>query len=176
MSNHLGSLCRRGHEHKNTGQSLRSKSGHCVECEKLRHKSNAEYRNEYMKKYNKRPEVRARIREYERDYRNNPARRIHRVMSESIRSILGPKKRYKKWEDLTGYKKTDLLAHLEKQFTDRMNWNNYGSYWEIDHIIPKSLFNIENEESNEFKECWSLSNLQPLEKSLNRAKGNRFIG
>lgn len=51
-----------------------------------------------------------------------------------------------------------------------MNWNNYGIYWEIDHIIPKSLFNFSCTEDKEFQVCWSLLNLRPLEKSLNRQR------
>ena len=30
------------------------------------------------------------------------------------------------------------ISHLESQFTDRMSWDNYGTEWEVDHIIPIS--------------------------------------
>ena len=55
-----------------------------------------------------------------------------------------------------------------------MNWENYGSYWHIDHIKPKSLFIFESLEDEEFKQCWSLNNLRPLEAKENIRKGNRF--
>lgn len=32
----LGSICYKGHEYKNTGKSIRIKSGHCYECERIR--------------------------------------------------------------------------------------------------------------------------------------------
>ena len=52
-----------------------------------------------------------------------------------------------------------------------MNWDNYGTYWEIDHIIPRNLFNnIFDYKSKNFQICWSLMNLRPLEKSLNRQR------
>ena len=76
--------------------------------------------------------------------------------------------------DILGYSVDDLKSHLESLFNDNMCWNNYGSYWHIDHIKPASMFNHEN--IDEIYECWSLDNLQPLEASLNMSKGNRYIG
>jgi 5-methylcytosine-specific restriction endonuclease McrA len=55
-----------------------------------------------------------------------------------------------------------------------MNWENYGSYWHIDHKIPISVFNFEKPEDYDFKRCWNLKNLQPLEKFKNMSKGNRL--
>ena len=64
---------------------------------------------------------------------------------------------------------------MEKQFDKAMSWDNYGSYWEIDHIKPKSLFNYVYPEDLEFQKCWALNNFQPLEKGANRRKYNKFI-
>ena len=36
----------------------------------------------------------------------------------------------------------ELKINLEKQFDNKMTWNNYGSYWHLDHIIPQSHFNF----------------------------------
>jgi hypothetical protein len=80
------------------------------------------------------------------------------------------------WESLVSYNLNDLVKHLEKQFDDKMNWENYGSYWHIDHIKPKSLFKYVYPEDEDFKKCWSLENLQPLEKIANMRKKNNFIG
>lgn len=55
-------------------------------------------------------------------------------------------------------------------FDNNMNWGNYGEYWEIDHIIPQNLFDIVTAEDRDFRICWSLMNLRPLEKSLNRCR------
>ena len=45
-----------------------------------------------------------------------------------------------------------------------------GEYWEIDHIIPLNLFNYESEQDEQFKICWSLANLRPLEKIANKKR------
>ena len=46
-----------------------------------------------------------------------------------------------------------------------MTWENYGSYWEIDHIVPISWFKTNEQVINY---AWKLSNLQPLEKHINQ--------
>lgn len=71
---------------------------------------------------------------------------------------------------LLGYNSEKLKQRIEFQFTLEMSWENYGSYWEIDHIKPVSKFppstppNIVN----------SLCNLKPLLVSENRKKSNKF--
>ena len=57
-----------------------------------------------------------------------------------------------------------------------MNWDNHGTYWHIDHIKPKSWFKYDSAEHPEFKQCWSLENLQPLEAEKNLAKSNKYEG
>ncbi len=52
-----------------------------------------------------------------------------------------------------------------------MSWDNYGSYWHIDHLRPCISFDQTN--SNDQKECFNWSNLQPLEKSENISKGSK---
>lgn len=100
--------------------------------------------------------------------------RIDKSMSVQIRQSLRGNKNGRIWESLVGYSLKELMDYLESLFNTKMNWSNYGFYWEIDHIIPKSLFNYNNYEAEEFKECWALSNLQPLNKQTNREKGNRI--
>lgn len=77
---------------------------------------------------------------------------------------------------LLGYGVKELRQHLEARFTEEMNWSNYGTYWHIDHIVPKSWFKYESVEDEAFKKCWSLDNLQPLDARANASKGNRFAG
>lgn len=52
-----------------------------------------------------------------------------------------------------------LKMWFEYNFTQDMSWDNYGSYWSIDHIIPVSKFDLTNED--EKMKCWNWSNLVP---------------
>ncbi len=42
-----------------------------------------------------------------------------------------------------------------------MTWENYGTYWHVDHIYPCAKFNFEKEEDR--KKCFNWTNLAPLE-------------
>jgi hypothetical protein len=105
---------------------------------------------------------------------NNPRFKLDTNMATAISLSLKGKKAGRSWQNLVGYTIKDLVLHLEKQFDDKMTWENYGSYWWIDHIKPRSLFNYETPEDPEFKECWVLENLQPLEKIANIKKSNYY--
>ena len=65
------------------------------------------------------------------------------------------------------------MKHLEGQFDQNMTWDNYGSHWHVDHIIPQSVFEPANVQH--LKWCWSLDNLRPLEASKNVSKNNSII-
>jgi hypothetical protein len=73
---------------------------------------------------------------------------------------------------LLGCSFAELQQHLESQFTPKMSWENYGTFWEIDHIIPMSLFDLTLAEHQHAACHWT--NLQPLPASENRSKGNRI--
>lgn len=95
-------------------------------------------------------------------------------MSYAIWLSLHGAKSGRSWEKLAGYTADKLKKHLEQQFTKEMTWENYGEFWEIDHIIPISAFNFQTPDDIDFKRCWALKNLQPLEKSINRSKGAKL--
>jgi hypothetical protein len=72
---------------------------------------------------------------------------------------------------LLGCEMDVLKNHLESLFTENMSWNNYGKTgWHIDHIIPLSSANSEEEI---IKLC-HYTNLQPLWSEDNLKKSNRF--
>ena len=59
--------------------------------------------------------------------------------------------------NILGYTPNQLKNHLENQFTEKMNWSNYGE-WHVDHIKPVSTFNKTTHPSI----VNALSNLRPL--------------
>lgn len=143
-----------------------------IEYNRIWNEKNREKKRELDRKYAKttRKEIRKKRRE------TDPKYRLDNNMSSLISTCLRGRKANKKWQDLVNYKIEDLMWHLEKQFDDKMSWENYGSYWWIDHIKPRSLFYYDNPEDEEFRQCWALKNLQPLEKIANIKKGNHFKG
>lgn len=58
---------------------------------------------------------------------------------------------------------------MKYQFDDNMTFDNYGTYWQIDHVKPIASFNISNED--EAYECFSWKNCRPMEASANGSKG-----
>jgi hypothetical protein len=61
-----------------------------------------------------------------------------------------------------------LREWFEYNFTSDMNWDNYGSLWSIDHIIPVCKFDLTDE--NEKLICWNWSNLMPVTIKFNSSK------
>jgi len=96
-------------------------------------------------------------------------------MSSAISNSLKGDKNGQCWEALVGYTLDELRCHLEKTFDENMSWENYGSYWSVDHIKPKTAFCYTDTNSISFKKCWSLDNLQALEKITNIKKSNKLF-
>jgi hypothetical protein len=61
-----------------------------------------------------------------------------------------------------------LREWFEYNFTSEMNWDNYGSYWSIDHIIPVCKFELTDED--EKLKCCNWTNLMPVTIKFNSSK------
>lgn len=66
-----------------------------------------------------------------------------------------------------------LKEWFEFNFTSEMNWDNYGKYWSIDHVIPVNYFDLTNED--EKYKCWNWSNLMPVTIEYNSSKKNKIM-
>jgi predicted transcriptional regulator len=105
--------------------------------------------------------------QYMKNYTNNrrlidPMFRLSKYFGTRLWISLKNNKNDQHWEDLVGYTLQDLRQHLESKFDDKMTWDNYGSYWHVDHIVPIAAFTYNSYHDDSFKKCWSLENLQPL--------------
>jgi len=165
-------VCTKCKLEKNTSEfcpDKRNKSGLYSACKYCHTKYKMEWKvknREYCKKYN---------REYlKRRYQTDHRFHLDSNLRSIICTALKGEKNRRSWQKLVGYTIEDLIKHLENKFTEGMSWDNYGS-WEIDHIKPKSLFKYETAEDADFKKCWALENLQPLNKIENRKKGSKYI-
>jgi hypothetical protein len=108
-----------------------------------------------------------RRRKHKRDWMNRNRKfrplseRLHKAISTKVWRQLREGKCGQKTFILIGYTVEELKAHLESRFQAGMSWENYGQ-WHIDHIKPRSAFVIASYSDPSFRECWALSNLQPL--------------
>jgi hypothetical protein len=69
---------------------------------------------------------------------------------------------------LIGCSPEHLRNHLELQMTKDMTWQNFGSYWHIDHIQPLCSFDLTKEELLRLACNWM--NLRPMEARANQRK------
>lgn len=169
--------CVRCQKLKSFNEFHKAKSGRfglssiCKNCQQLYDKERyaTKERKEYNRnKYNEFKDVYNKAKSFK--YKSDINFRVSRIMSVNIRSAIKKDKAERHWENLVPYTLQELKDHLESQFTSEMSWDNYGSYWEIDHIIPQNTFNITSSEDTDFKICWSLANLRPLTTIENRSR------
>ena len=147
-------------------------------------------RNEYLKAYyikNKelmdhrtreyRRNNRDKLNEWCREYYKDPAKRIARNMYNRVRIAIFTQlaEKSQKTEYLCGCSWEDLVKHIEAQFKEGMAWDNYGlgkGKWSIDHIKPCILYDLTD--SQEQKECFHYTNLQPLWSIENSSKREKY--
>lgn len=94
--------------------------------------------------------------------KNITARLAHCLRSRLYKFLKGKQKSGSHIKDL-GCTLNELKTHLERQFTDGMDWSNYGSgegKWNIDHKVPLSILDLTDPE--QLKIACNYMNLQPL--------------
>lgn len=134
---------------------------------------------------------RAKHREYERNKRKTDTEyRLKNNISRSVREMLALQSSKKSWRsvlDFLSYTPKELKLHLESLFELWMTWENHGKYdvktwddndpstwkWQIDHVVAHSKFRYASMDCEEFRQCWTLSNLQPLSAKQNMIKGKK---
>ncbi len=113
-----------------------------------------------MRIYKQKPEVKSRRNEIAKERRKNDTRfkilgnlrtRLYNAIKGNVKSEPTLK--------LLGCTVEYLVSHLENQFAEGMNWDNYGE-WHVDHITPCASFDLSDPEQQ--KRCFHYSNLQPL--------------
>jgi hypothetical protein len=140
---------------------------------------NKEHLKEYQKRW--REENRDKLRKTKRDYERNrkardPLYKLINNFRTAIYQVLKENNINKNghYFEILKYTPEDLISHLETKFTNGMTWDNYGE-WHVDHIKPISSYIILEIGDDEFMNCWSLSNLQPLWGKENISKSNKLF-
>jgi hypothetical protein len=114
------------------------------------------------------------IKEYKNyKYNNDPLYKLTHNIRNRVRDFLKLKNITKnnKTFDIVGCSPEFLKEHIEKQFTKGMSWELMGNYIHIDHIVPLSSANTEEEI---YRLC-HYTNLQPLWSKDNLKKSNKII-
>ena len=136
------------------------------------HKS--EYRNKYRtnhlehKKLTERMFQSKRRELYHTKHKFDIQFKIKQSARSRIYDVLKGKSKSLSTMDLIGCTIEELKAHIEAQFVQGMNWDNYGA-WHMDHIIPCVKFDLSK--IDEQKKCFNYTNLQPLWAVDNLRKG-----
>jgi len=145
------------------------------EITKKYYEANKEKITKYNKKYRKENKEKINI-SYNNKIKNDNLFRLKENTSSLIFQSLKLKGYQKKsrTHEILGCSYEDFKIHLEKQFESWMNWENYGNpkdrkfepnkTWDIDHIIPISIVNTEQE----ILKLNHYTNLQPLCSFVNR--------
>lgn len=74
--------------------------------------------------------------------------------------------------EILGCSLDDLRRHLQEKFRPGMTWENYGSVWHVDHIMPCAAFDFSKPDHQ--RRCFHFSNLQPLFAKENIAKRDKI--
>ena len=135
--------------------------------------------NLYIKKYREKniDKIKKTKRDYERNRKaSDPIYKLISNFRTAIYQVLKESnvEKNKHYFDILQYTPEELIVHLELQFKDSMNWDNYG-FWHVDHKLPITHFNIQEMGDEEFMKCWSLENLQPMWAEDNLRKSNKII-
>ena len=61
---------------------------------------------------------------------------------------------------------------IEIQFTEELNWENFGTAWQFDHIVPVAYFDFSIED--DLILCWNFINIRVERIEPNKNRGNRI--
>ena len=110
-------------------------------------------------------------RDYERNRRKtDPAFKAKFMLRKRVRQFMQGNELYKHTSTsrLIGCTLPELKRHIESKFKRGMTWENHGSVWELDHVIPLAAFDLT--QPDQLKRAAHFTNCQPLSVADNRIK------
>lgn len=125
---------------------------------------------------------------YKKRRKQNPVLKMKDIVSNSVRGAMKRQNSRKNRQSVLKflpYTMDELKKYIELLFEDWMTWKNHGPYissewddndkstwkWNLDHIEPHADFEYTSMDCEEFRKCWSLSNLRPLSAKQNVIDG-----
>lgn len=175
--------CRKATEYEPFKEHIKKKSKLRYETNKadiyISNKLYREKNKDWYKNYNEKyyQENKTKIKDKSKRYiyarlENDLGFRIQARLRKRINSVMNGISKSKRTMELVGCSHDELIKHIESQFKEGMNWENYGE-WHIDHIIPCALFDFTKESDQLI--CFNYKNLQPLWAKENISKGKKLL-
>lgn len=193
MEEATSKVCRSCNEHKAIAEFTYPKrknpiGSHCHKCQnqkskdeyQKRRESHLAYRKAYYEKNKEAILEKTKTEEFKKD--RNAKKKIRRQNDVQFRICESLKirihevlKEYKTTSSnyLLGCTKGHIVYWLEYQHKDTIDWNNYSSYWHIDHVIPLDFFDMTSKDEQLI--CFNWMNLRPLEKGSNMSKSSKIL-
>jgi hypothetical protein len=133
------------------------------------HESSKKRQNELHRA--NRPALSARAKERRRSdplhrIKENLRRRLNKIIHQGLGKKIGT-------SSLIGCSWKYLIAHITPRLTPGMTWENYGTVWQIDHVLPCASFDLTKRA--QVKKCFHYTNLQPLLSSANASKKAKML-
>ena len=138
--------------------------------------------NEQRKNYRNRPEVKEHIQQKSKSYlpKRKEAIKLKRKtdvnfqLKEILRSKVHKmlKNQPTSYINIIGCNIDFLKKWIAFRFDSNMTWENIGSYWHIDHILPINKFDLTKSENINI--CFHWTNLQPLQSLENISKSDKL--
>lgn len=137
----------------------------CYTCSKLKtykwRQDNSEGFQKICERYRQRDDYREKQNAYKRaNYKNNPIERLTSNYRLYLRNYIFKGIISKKIDKIVGLSQEQMKDWLEFNFKTGMSWDNYGTVWNLDHVIPCSSYDLEDE--YELNECFSWKNTLPV--------------
>lgn len=132
----------------------------------------SEKRKAYKLEYQRSEKYRKYWREYVANrYRTDVPYKIRSILSRNVRQGVKAKKDSSTL-DVLGCDIQFFMQWLEYNFDQNMSFENHGSYWDIDHVIPCKSFDFNKKE--DIEKCFHWSNMVPLEHKENIKKSDKI--
>lgn len=156
--------------YRNRDIAWRKKNKEAFDAQQLAYR---EGRKEQLKQY--RESIREQMRPYNREWarkrRQCPIHRLKECMRTRVKYALKQAGAGKAPETMAvvGCTIEFLKKYLEARFKEGMTWENYGSFWHVDHVIPLA----EAKTPSEVMRLSHYTNMQPLHWQENLSKGKK---
>lgn len=148
----------------------------CIPCSAILSKAKREKYRDKIKKDKKdyyernKQKIISKVYSYKKNkLKTDPAFKLLNSIRKRFKLVFKQESFSKRKEEILGCSFADLKIYLESQFSETMNWNNYGKLWNIDHIIPVSLLSDHPDKVNLI---FNWRNHQPIFSGDNVRKGN----